>query len=97
MNAKNVVLIGVAAAMAPLVQNAAIEEHQPACGIEARPDGPAALACPDKQPAISHDERDTSPQPQQFFWAPGGSATMTRVAPPTQFQSSGAAVTTVSA
>jgi hypothetical protein len=88
MDAKNIVLIGVAAALTPLVQNAAIEEHQPACGIEARPDVATALVCQEKQPAINHDERDTASQ----TYRPVVGITVT----PVQYQSSGATVTIVS-
>ena len=59
MNAKHLVVIGLAATLAPAVENAAIEEREPACGIEAVSAAAAPLACPVKQPELHHVERAT--------------------------------------
>jgi hypothetical protein len=58
---KNVVMFGLAVTLVPAVQNAALEEREPACGIEARPQGAGLLGCPEKQPQQQHIERDTTP------------------------------------
>jgi hypothetical protein len=85
MDTKNILLVGAVAAMVPVIQNAAIEEPMPACGIEAEKSG--VLACAPKQPAQHHVEHDagvpTYPATVGItvtptFNAPGGSATMTR-------------------
>jgi hypothetical protein len=60
MDAKKIMMIGVTVAMAPAVENAAIEEPVPACGIEAVLPDAAPLACPVKQPLQHHDERHTA-------------------------------------
>jgi hypothetical protein len=52
MDTKNILLVGAVAAMVPVIQNAAIEEPIPACGIEAEKS--AAMACAPKQPAQHH-------------------------------------------
>jgi hypothetical protein len=57
MDAKSILLTGVTMALAPAVQNAAIEEREPVCGIEAELPDAEPLACPVKQPLQHHDER----------------------------------------
>ena len=74
MSAKDIVMIGVAAAMVPAVQNAAIEEREPACEIEAALPDAAPLACPVKQPPLQHVERETLPP----MYLPTVGATFTR-------------------
>ena len=53
---KKILIASAVAAMAPLVQSAAIEEPISACGIEAEKSG--ALACAPKQPAQHHFDHD---------------------------------------
>lgn len=53
MDTKNMVLVGAVALM-PVIQNAAMDEAIPACGIEAAKS--TALACSPKQPAQHHVE-----------------------------------------
>ena len=57
MDTKNILLASAVAAMVPVIQNAAIDEPMPACGIEAEKSG--ALACVPKQPAQHHVEHGT--------------------------------------
>jgi hypothetical protein len=61
MDAKSILLTGVTMALVPAVQNAALEEPVPACGIETVPKNAAPLACREKQPPPQHVERDTLP------------------------------------
>lgn len=83
MDARNIVMIGVTAALLPAIQNAALEEPVPACGIEATSQDAMPLACREKQPPPHHVERDTTPP----MYQPTVSATLT----PTYAQPTGVA------
>jgi hypothetical protein len=55
----------VATAICPAVQNAAIDEINPACGMQTAATPPIDMACREKQPTQQHDERDTTPATYQ--------------------------------
>jgi hypothetical protein len=85
MDTKNILLAGAVAAMVPVIQNVAIKEPIPACGIEA--ERSTTLACLPEQPAQHHIERDADAPTYQAtvgitvtptFDLPGG-ATMSRL------------------